>query len=99
MVTIIFPIHMSMMIPKQSRFKINDVKVLTSWRHNLKLNKECTICRCNLNEDSLSYQTKGLASYIIVGECGHSFHKECLESWIQEHKRCPICAEKWSYQS
>lgn len=84
---------------KQSRFRFSDIRILTSWRHNLLLNKECTICRCSLNEDSLSYQTKGLTSYVIVGECGHSFHKECLEGWIKENPRCPICAQKWKYQA
>ena len=86
-------------IKKESRFKFSDIKILTSWRYNLLLNKECTICRCSLNENSLSYQTKGLSSYVIVGECGHSFHKECLEGWIKENPRCPICAQKWKYQA
>lgn len=90
---------MSKPILKKNRFTISDINVITSWRHNLELNTECTICRCNLHENSLSYQSKGLSSYIIVGECGHSFHKECLEGWIKENARCPICACKWKYKT
>jgi len=81
-----------------SRFEIKSIEVLTSWRHNLPLNNDCTICRHNLNEDSLEYQTKGLVSYVVVGNCGHSFHRECLTGWIKDNPRCPICGEKWSYQ-
>ena len=81
-----------------SRFEIKSIEVLTSWRHNLPLNTDCTICRHNLNEDSVEYQNKGLVSYVVVGECGHSFHRECLTGWIKDNPRCPICGVKWSYQ-
>ncbi|MFO0116849.1 MAG: RING finger domain-containing protein [bacterium] len=23
--------------------------------------------------------------------CGHTFHDECLESWLQKRFRCPNC--------
>ena len=82
-----------------SRFEIRNIKVLTSWRNNLPLNTDCTICRCSLHEDSIEYQNKGITSYIIVGECGHSFHRECLNGWIKDNPRCPICNEKWSFQT
>ena len=82
----------------KSRFNVTKVNVLTSWRHDLPLNTDCTICRCSLNEDSLSYQTKGLSSYVVIGECGHSFHRECLKGWIKDNPRCPICASKWVYK-
>lgn len=81
-----------------SRFEIKSIEVLTSWRHNLPLNTDCTICRHNLNEDSVEYQNKGLVSYVVVGECGHAFHRECLTGWIKDNPRCPICGVKWSYQ-
>ena len=81
-----------------SRFEIKSIEVLTSWRHNLPLNTDCTICRHNLNEDSVEYQNKGLVSYVVVGECGHSFHRECLTGWIKDNPRCPIFRVKWSYQ-
>ena len=81
-----------------SRFEIKSIEVLTSWRHNLPLNTDCTICRHNLNEDSVEYQNKGLVSYVVVGGCGHAFHRECLMGWIKDNPRCPICGDKWTYQ-
>ena len=81
-----------------SRFKITELKVLSSWRHELPSNTECTICRCSLNEPSLNYQSKGIKSYVIEGECSHAFHQECIDSWValtKENKRCPICFQPW----
>lgn len=82
----------------KSRFNVTKVNVLTSHRYNLPLNSECTICRCNLNEPSLSYQSKGIDSFVVVGVCGHSFHRECLDGWIKDNPRCPICANKWEFR-
>jgi len=81
-----------------SRFEIKSIDVLTSWRHNLPLNTDCTICRYSLHEDSMEFQSKGVNSYVIVGECGHAFHRECLNCWIKDNPRCPICAESWVYK-
>ena len=81
-----------------SRFEIKSINVLTSWRHNLPLNSDCTICRNSLNEDSIEYTMKGITSYVIVGQCGHSYHRECLNGWIKDNPRCPICGDKWAYK-
>lgn len=32
----------------------------------------------------------------IKPPCEHSFHKGCLERWLQSHNDCPICREKTS---
>ena len=24
-------------------------------------------------------------------ECKHKFHQNCLEEWLKNHKRCPLC--------
>lgn len=82
----------------KSKFVIKEINVCTSWRHNLPLNNDCTICRHSLNEDSVEFQNKGITSYVVVGECGHAFHRECLVGWIKDHPRCPICSSKWVYQ-
>lgn len=82
-----------------SRFEISNLKIMTSWRHNLPLNNDCTICRCSLNENSIDYQNKGITSFIVVGNCDHAFHKECLDSWIKNNMRCPICGVSWTFKN
>ena len=82
----------------KSRFEITNISIVTSWRHNLPLNNDCTICRNNLNTDSQTFLVKGISSYVVIGECDHAFHRECLEPWIKNNPRCPICSTKWIYK-
>ena len=79
----------------ESKFKINKITLLNSWCYNLKNNTDCTICRMNLNENSIYAQEKGIDSCVVVGMCGHSFHKECIDPWIKTNQHCPICSSKW----
>ena len=30
---------------------------------------------------------------ISILECGHAFHKECLEEWMVKSNNCPLCRE------
>ncbi len=85
-------------LESKNKFVITEINAVTSWSHKLPLNNDCTICRHSLNEDSVEFQNKGITSYVVVGECGHAFHRECLVGWIKDHPRCPICSSKWVYQ-
>jgi RING-box protein 1 len=79
-----------------TKFKINKINLLGSWCHNLKNNTDCTICRTNLNLNSIYINEKDSVSIIETGVCGHSFHKECITPWIKTNQYCPICSSKWS---
>ena len=76
---------------KESKFKINSVKLISSWSYNLSTNVDCTICRYSLNSPSIYNLEKGLDSSIIKGLCGHAFHKECINTWTKDNKYCPLC--------
>jgi RING-box protein 1 len=82
---------------QDSKFKINNVKLLSFWTYNLKHNTDCTVCRCNLNANSIYAQDKGSESFVVSGVCGHSFHHECIDPWIKINPICPICSTKWTY--
>lgn len=44
--------------------------------------KSCSICLCDFaNKERVR----------VVPKCGHTFHEECLESWLQKRFRCPNC--------
>ena len=75
---------------------INNIKILSMWCYDLKSNQECTICRCNLNSNSIYADAKGVDSSINTGNCGHTFHSECINSWIKTNNVCPICFTKWN---
>ncbi|XP_051539596.1 E3 ubiquitin-protein ligase TTC3 [Myxocyprinus asiaticus] len=50
----------------------------------LALNMEdpCIICHEEMNSEDL-----------CVLECRHSFHRECIKSWLKEQSTCPTCRE------
>lgn len=86
-----------------SKFKINNIKLLSTWCYNLKNNIDCTICRTNLNCNSIYAEEEGNDSIIVSGMCGHSFHNECISIWLKpnncfSNNHCPICSEKWIYK-
>jgi hypothetical protein len=80
----------------QSKFTINNIKILSNWKFNIK-NSDCTICRCSLNTNSIYKQKNQSESKIVKGVCGHSFHYECIKPWVDKNKYCPICCNNWVY--
>ena len=66
-----------------------DVQVETTLKRlnsssSLKINKKegfCPICQDTINKD------------IIVRKmnCGHTFHQECADKWLETSKICPVC--------
>ncbi|XP_051973434.1 LOW QUALITY PROTEIN: E3 ubiquitin-protein ligase TTC3-like [Xyrauchen texanus] len=48
----------------------------------LNMEEPCIICHEEVNSDDL-----------CVLECRHSFHRECIKSWLKEQSTCPTCRE------
>ena len=80
-----------------SPFKIKQLNISSTWVYNVPTNTDCTICRCNLSTPSIFNQEKGLDSYVVSGDCLHSFHQECIKPWVDKNKSCPICSKNWNY--
>ena len=81
-----------------SKFNIKKINILSMWSYNLPNNTDCTICRTNLNCNSIYSQEKGIDSFVVTGICGHSFHYDCIDPWIKTNKFCPICSTTWNYK-
>ena len=80
-----------------SQFKINNFNILGISSHLLPFNNECTICYSNLNTNSIYNKDKCVDSKICIGSCGHSYHEECINSWINNRNNsCPLCAKSWT---
>ena len=77
-----------------SKFTVNSYNIISVWNYIVPKNNDCTICSNNINVPSL-YNDKGTDSSILTGFCGHSYHKDCIDTWNQYQKHCPICAEPW----
>ncbi|XP_061104846.1 E3 ubiquitin-protein ligase TTC3 isoform X2 [Conger conger] len=48
----------------------------------LNLEDPCIICHEEMSRDDL-----------CVLECRHSFHRECIKSWLKEQSTCPTCRD------
>ena len=81
-----------------SRFKCRSINCIATQLIKGPKNTDCTICRENLNYDSLTAQEKGLSSVVVIGNCGCGFHYECIKKWVSINSICPICSKKWFYQ-
>ena len=54
--------------------------------------KQCSICICDLEEEKpITYYDIPPSSQITKLKCGHSFHKQCIETWFEEKNTCPVC--------
>lgn len=42
----------------------------------------CSICHNNIEENEVIRK---------VNHCSHSFHINCLETWLGQHNNCPLC--------
>lgn len=42
----------------------------------------CSICHNNVEKDQVIRK---------IDHCSHSFHINCLETWLGEHNNCPLC--------
>jgi len=82
-----------------NKFTVNKMRFISWWEYNLPANKECSICRESLNTNSLYHQDKGCDSYVVKGICAHGFHYECIKSWNEINKQCPLCMKPWVYES
>lgn len=79
-------------------------------KHHLDFyNNQCAICLCPFVENieilKNSLQTKNILKiirdrlfykqvYIMQTPCNHFFHINCLTSWVNMKKECPICRKK-----
>ena len=76
------------------KIEILSTKLITSWRFNTTC-QDCVYCKNSLSQSSPDYYEKGIISTIVTGKCGHSFHQECINLWLNKSKTCPICRQKW----
>ncbi len=57
---------------------------------------DCSICRESLVKpcaECITTHTYGdLTCDVSKGNCGHCFHKHCIDKWISTASTCPICS-------
>ena len=64
-------------IPQKYIIKIKEYKL----NEDLEESDNCSICLENYNKDNI----------INVLKCGHKYHKDCIDDWINDNNKCPLC--------
>ena len=66
-----------------------DVVILTTLE---RLNKNSKL-KLNSNKSFCSICQDNIIYFSICREmtCGHIFHQECIDKWLEKNKKCPIC--------
>ena len=59
--------------------------LLTHWKYFGNIKSGCSICK------NLSSEGEMVMSFMTTLPCDHSFHSECLDSWLQTCRLCPSC--------
>ncbi len=55
---------------------------------------ECYICLEKINQNSTKINLENSTKINLECGCPNSYHKECLDQWYAQSKKCPICKEK-----
>eukprot|EP00747_Dinoflagellata_sp_TGD_P162254 gnl/TRDRNA2_/TRDRNA2_179657_c0_seq1.p1 gnl/TRDRNA2_/TRDRNA2_179657_c0~~gnl/TRDRNA2_/TRDRNA2_179657_c0_seq1.p1 ORF type:complete len:204 (+),score=10.67 gnl/TRDRNA2_/TRDRNA2_179657_c0_seq1:84-695(+) len=74
---------------ERERLKVERVRLISDT-----VKDECVVDVHPSNACSICYAPfaghEGEVPLLRTG-CGHVFHEECLDSWLQRHKSCPLC--------
>lgn len=47
---------------------------------------------CKATSCSICYEDFSIANRVkILAECGHEYHDTCINKWLENEKRCPVC--------
>ena len=54
---------------------------IKEYKTNEDSNEQCSICLEYYEKDNIINELK----------CGHKYHKNCIDDWINDHDNCPLC--------
>lgn len=64
--------------------QIKYADILNFYGKDLIPNEECSICMVKFKKNNI----------IKMLKCEHLFHIECIDTWLKNNNKCPVCREK-----
>ena len=52
------------------------------------IHKECPICIEEFKENC--------KKKLVLTDCNHCYHENCLREWISQHNNCPVCRHQFN---
>ena len=57
----------------------------------------CGICQSAFEGVAPGVKYPGDECPVVWGKCGHSFHLQCVSTWLASRSTCPICRADWEF--
>ena len=57
------------------------------------ININCSICTDDLKIKPKKWCVKNNKD-IKTLECNHQYHRECIDTWLENHNTCPLCRQE-----
>lgn len=74
---------------------------VAAWRWDMPSDDLCGICRVPFDGTCPKCKYPGDDCTLVVGQCAHSFHMHCLDTWLHQDSsqgKCPMCRQVFRYK-
>ena len=90
--------HMEETAPKRKlKVKIKRWHGVAKWSWGCGEGEVCGICQSAFEGVAPGAKFPGDECPVVWGVCGHSFHLQCVSTWLQGRNTCPICRREWEF--
>lgn len=71
---------------------------VTHWTWNCGEEEDvCGICQSAYEGVAPGGKFPGDECPVVWGNCGHSFHLQCITTWLATRSTCPMCRSEWEF--
>mmetsp|Transcript_37139 Transcript_37139/g.54622 ORF Transcript_37139/g.54622 Transcript_37139/m.54622 type:complete len:154 (-) Transcript_37139:469-930(-) len=84
---------------RRLKVKIKKWHGVARWTWNAGDGEVCGICQSSFEGVAPGVKYPGDECPVVWGKCGHSFHLQCVSTWLGSRSTCPICRRDWEFSA